>query len=440
MKLVFNSNGNDKQKEAYRLWVNKQTSDIAYGGSKGSGKSFLGCSLIIGDCLVYDGIHTFIARKKLNDLRKHTIPSIYEVFKLWGITFQYYKYNGQDNYFEFHNGSKIYFIEAKYMPSDPLYARFGSMQMTRGWIEEAGEFEQAAKNNLFASCGRWLNDKYDLPLKLLQTCNPSKNYLYSEYYLKNKDMSLESHKAFIQALPSDNKKLSKGYLDHLNRTLSENEKRRLLHGDWEFDDNPYSLFDYESICNVFANTFVPKTGRRFLSADIAYLGSDLFVATIWDGFVVEKVIAIDKIDETTIGNKLIELAEQYRIPWSNIVYDADGLRKFTAQSLKKLTASKAFTNNAQPVKGKNYGNLKTECAFLLKEKIEKNEVFIACNDFRKQIIADLENICREQIDDEGKIRLEKKSKHKERTGRSPDFFDSLIMRMYFEFKKEIKWD
>ena len=440
MKLVFNSNGNDKQKQAYRLWANKQTSDIAYGGSKGSGKSFLGCSLIIGDCLVYDGIHTFIARKKLNDLRKHTIPSIYEVFKLWGITFQYYKYNGQDNYFEFHNGSKIYFIEAKYMPSDPLYARFGSMQMTRGWIEEAGEFEQAAKNNLFASCGRWLNDKYDLPLKLLQTCNPSKNYLYPEYYLKNKDMSLESHKAFIQALPSDNKKLSKGYLDHLNRTLSENEKRRLLHGDWEFDDNPYSLFDYESICNVFTNTFVPKTGRRFLSADIAYLGSDLFVATIWDGFVVKKVITIDKIDETAIGNKLIELAEQYRIPWSNIVYDADGLRKFTAQSLKKLTASKAFTNNAQPVKGKNYGNLKTECAFLLKEKIEKNEVFIACNDFRKQIIADLENICREQIDDEGKIRLEKKSKHKERTGRSPDFFDSLIMRMYFELKKEIKWD
>ena len=85
----------------------------------------------------------------------------------------------------------VYLIEAKYMPSDPLYYRFGSMQMTRGWIEEAGEFDVAAKNNLAASIGRWKNDIYKIAGKLLQTCNPSKNYLYRDYYKKSKEGKLE---------------------------------------------------------------------------------------------------------------------------------------------------------------------------------------------------------------------------------------------------------
>lgn len=439
MILTFKTHGNEKQKEAYKLWADHTTTDIVYGGSKGSGKSYLGCSLLIGDCLMYPGIHVFIARKKLNDLRKFTIPSIHEVFNAWGITDNYYKHNGQDNYFEFHNGSKLFLLEAAYLPSDPLFERFGSMQMTRGWIEEAGEFEEAAKNNLFASIGRWKNDQYGLHRKLLQTCNPKKNYLYSQYYKPFIEGTLQVWKAFIQALPDDNKKLDAGYLDHLNQILSESEKDRLLRANWEYEENAYSMYSYDSICNLFTNAFVKKTGKRYMSGDIAYLGADTFVITIWDGFVVEKVIAIDKIDETAIGNKFIELANEYRIPFSNIVYDADGLRKFTANSLKKLTAAKPFINDSAPIKNKNYKNLKAECAFKLKELIEANEVFIEDQSFRKQIIQDLENICREPLDDEGKVRLEKKSAHKLRTGKSPDFFDSLIMRMVFELKNTGGW-
>jgi len=439
MILKFNSHGNEKQKEAYRLWSNDTTTDIVYGGSKGSWKSLLGCSLILGDCLMYPGIHTFIARKKLNDLRKFTIPSIFEVLKIWGIDERYYKYNGQDNYFQFHNGSKLFLLEAAYLPSDPLFERFGSMQMTRGWIEEAGEFEKAAKDNLFASCGRWMNNEYNLTRKLLQTCNPKKNYLYSDYYKPFTQGTLKPSAAFIQALPQDNTRLADGYLEHLNEILDDKAKQRLLQGNWDYDDNPLALYEYGLICDVFTNQFIKGNGKRYMSGDIAYLGTDLFVITIWDGFVVEKVIAIDKIDETAIGNRLIELATQYRVPFSNIVYDADGLRKFTANSLKRLTSATPFVNNSAPKKGKNYSNLKTECAFKLKELIEAGEIFIKCNEFRKQLIADLEQVNREPIDDEGKIKLESKKKYKLRTGRSLDFFDSLLMRMVFELKDRGGW-
>ena len=182
MILQFDTHGNEKQKQVAKLWVDKSTTDIAYGGSKGSSKSYLGVSLTFGDAFIYPGTHYFIARKKLNDIRKFTIPSIHEVFGHWGIQKNHWHYNGQDSFYELYNGSRVYLLDAKYLPSDPLYMRFGSMQMTRGMIEEAGEFEEAAKNNLSASVGRWKNDEYDLTAKLLRTCNPSKNYLYRDYY------------------------------------------------------------------------------------------------------------------------------------------------------------------------------------------------------------------------------------------------------------------
>jgi hypothetical protein len=177
-----------------------------------------------------------------------------------------------------------------------------------------------------------------------------------------------------------------------------------------------------------------------MSGDIAYLGSDLFVITIWDGFVIEKVIAIDKIDETAIGLKFIELAADYKIPYSNIVYDANGLRSFTQNSLQRLKVARPFLNNGKPIKDKNFANLKTECAFKLREMMESDLIFCKDHEFRKQISAELESVWLGQQDSEGKVKLESKDKHKERTGSSPNFYDSIYMRMLFELKPKTVWD
>lgn len=446
--IEFDVNGNKKQLEVAKLWNDKTTIDIAYGGSKGSGKSFLGCSLTCGDALIYPETHYFIARKKLTDLRKFTIPSIHEVLGLWGITPNYYKYNGQDNFFEFYNGSKIFMIDAKYLPSDPKYTRFGSMQMTRGWIEEAGEFEEECKNNLQASIGRWKNEKYDLTPKLLQTCNPAKNYLYRDYYKLNKENKLPDYRKFIQALPSDNKMLPKEYIENLLKILSPNEIERLVKGNWEFDDNPYALFDYKDILDVFTNSFIRSDGNKYLTADIAYEGSDLFVIGIWNGLVLEKIVAIDKIDETLVSKKIHELRIENHVPLSNVIYDADGLKRFVRESSKSgyLYGANEFHNNGRPIKveGKleNFFNLKAQCYYELAELVKSSKIHISCKEYRKQIIEELEQICKLPLADDGKIRLEKKDDMKERLGRSPDFADMLMMRMWFELKVdnyEIVW-
>lgn len=405
-----------------------------------SGKSFIGCSLICADALMYPKTHYFIARKTLSDLRKFTTPSIQEVMSIWGIGEEYYSFNGQDNYFKFYNGSKIFLIDAKYLPSDPNYMRFGSMQMTRGFIEEAGEFDIECKNNLQASIGRWMNKEYNLAPKLLQTCNPSKNYLYKDYYKPNTEGNLPSHMKFIQALPTDNKTLPQDYVPNLMKILSHNEVQRLVYGNWEFDDNPYAMFEYADILGMYTNEFIKPTQDRYMTCDIAYTGSDKFVIVVWAGFVVLKIIAIDKIDDTMVSKKINELRIENRVPLKNVIYDADGLQTFTRASTKlgNLVGATPFNNNGKPIKmhGKteNFKNLKAQCYWYFAEAVKDSKVFIQEDKYRKQVIEELEQINRSPLQDDGKISLEKKEEIKKRIGRSPDFSDALMLRFLPELK------
>jgi hypothetical protein len=215
--------------------------------------------------------------------------------------------------------------------------------MTRGMIEEAGEFMEAAKNNLAASIGRWKNDKYNLPGKLLQTCNPSKNYLYREYYRKFKDGVLEVWKKFVQALPADNKMLPAGYLESLERSLSKNERERLLKGNWEFDDDPSVLIDYEKILDCFTNTHAPR-GRKCITADLARLGGDRIVACEWDGFVANISWWSRELLPVS-GARLEAMRVKMQVGKSDVLVDEDGV----GGGVVDYEKFKGFVNNSSPL-------------------------------------------------------------------------------------------
>jgi len=437
MEIEFNTYGNEKQKEVCRHWIDDSVTDLVYGGSKGSGKSYLGCSLIFSDALTYPETFYFIARRQLIDLRKYTIPSIYEVFGHWGLDKRYFRYQGNDNYFELYNKSRVYLIDAKYMPTDPLYQRFGSMQMTRGWIEEAGQFSLEAKSNLQASIGRWKNDVYNLTPKLLQTCNPAKNYLYSEYYKKNKENKLEDWKRFIQALPTDNTRLPDGYLLNLERTLSKTQKERLLHGNWEYDDDPDLLVDYDAICDVFTNEHVKPTNNRSISADLAMKGRDRFVAGSWNGLICR--IAIDKpySPGKMIETDLKELMKSDGVGRSRTIADSDGLGSYLESYIVGI---KEFHNGGVAIDSTKYANLKSECGYKLADVINKRLMKIICTEEQAERIKDELGVLKEVsgLDDTQKKRIITKDDMKAILGNSPDYLDMLIMGMYFLLKPAAK--
>lgn len=432
MEIEFDVHGNQKQLEASSCWIDNSVDTIVYGGSKGSGKSFLGVSLIFGDALLYPNTQYFIARKNLNDLRKYTTSSVHEVLEGWGISKSDYKYNGMDNYWQLSNGSKVFFLEAKYYPTDPKYTRFGSIQMTRGWVEEGGEIEHEAFINLSATTGRWMNDVYGINGKVLVTCNPTKNFLYSLFYKKFKTGILEVYNRFIQALPTDNKRLPSGYIDRLLRTLTKNAIQRLVYGNWEYDDDPDALCGIDEIHAIFENDHV-QGGKKYLTADIARMGSDKAVLFVWDGWKVIEKITFDISKTTDIQRAINALRTKHQISKNYCVGDGDGVGGGVIDN----TGIIEFKNGSKALNNENYFNLQTQCIYFLADKINKHEIYLEC-DFgekeKEEIIEELEYLKSYNSDQEGKIRALPKEMIKENIGRSPDWRDALMMRAYFDLK------
>lgn len=435
-KIIISPRGNRKQYECIKEWYNDDTDEILYGGAKGGGKSFIGCSLIFADALMYAGTFYFIARKQLNDLRKFTIPSIHQVLNGWGIPQEAWKYNGKDNYYELYNGSMVFLLDCKYMPSDPQYQRFGSMQMTRGWIEEAGEFGYDSYSNLKISIGRWKNREYDLKGKLLITANPSKNFLYKEFYTPYKEGTLNKRRAFIQALPYDNKMLPKEYIQNLENTLRGAEKQRLLNGLWEYDDDPNALCDYDKILAIFNNDQLPKESTTYLTADIARFGSDLCVIGVWQGWELIEVYTLATSATTEIQALINTLRMKYNIPKGNCIADEDGVGGGVVDNTGIVgfkNNSTPFEENGQPT---NYKNLQTQCLYKLAERINSNGIYISAEvseRTKEMIIEEIEQIKSDNKDGQ-KLSVINKDTVKQAIGRSPDYRDMLLMREYFDLK------
>ena len=131
---------------------------------------------------------------------KSSYVTFMKVCKYHGIPDSDWKLNGQYNYIEFTNGSRIDLLDVAYKPSDPDYERFGSLEYTGGWLEEAGEIEFKAFDVLKSRIGRHMNKELEVKSKLLLTCNPNKGWLYRVFYKPSKDGTLPDNYRFLQSL------------------------------------------------------------------------------------------------------------------------------------------------------------------------------------------------------------------------------------------------
>ena len=426
--MKLKPNYQPKQTTAAMYWgLDLEVEEILYGGAKGGGKSYLGNSLIFGDAETYPGTHYFIARHNLNDLKKYNTPTVYEVYENWGVNpLHRIKYNGQDNYFQLHNKSKVFYIDCKHMPSDPDFHRFGSSQFTRGWMEEIGQMDTKAIINLSATVGRWKNDEYNLKRKLLLTCNPNKGYAFNEFYLPTKKKQLDKLKKFVRALPTDNKYLSSDYLAALDR-LPDNEKQRLRYGNWEYDSDPTTLIDYDTILNMYSNIFVEK-GKKYIVADVARYGSDKAIITVWDGLTLIDKVVMPISAITEIQTAIEAMRVKYEVQLSNIIVDEDGVGGGLCDSLH----CKGFSAQRKP-RNKAYYNNKSECGYKLAEIANMIQIKVALTAKEKEDInQELAMLKTYESDKDGKLRILPKEKIKDFIGRSPDWLDCFIMRMYYE--------
>jgi len=427
MKLLI------KQEHAVYYLKDNITKEILYGGAAGGGKSALGVLWLIEQCQTYPGTRWLMGRSKLKTLKETTLNTFFELTSNLKLSTSY-NYNSQTGVITWTNGSEILLKDLYSYPADPNFDSLGSLEITGAFIDECNQISFKAWQ-IVTSRIRYKLNEFNLTPKILGTCNPAKNWTYSKFYLPTAAGTINETRKFIQSLPTDNPNLPLSYLDSL-LALDENSKQRLYYGNWEFDNDPARLIDFDKIQNIFTNDFV-DSGDMYISADIARYGSDKMVILVWSGFRVIEIFTLDKSSITETAEAIKSLMNKHRVPLSNVVADEDGV----GGGVVDIVRCKGFVNNSKALKEENnnveYQNLKTQCYYKLAELIQANKLFIDCNnaDVQDIISKELEQVKRDKIDQDGKLRILPKEKVKELIGHSPDYSDALAMRFYFDLKQ-----
>jgi hypothetical protein len=423
-----------KQIEALRLINDDKTTNIGYGGSARSGKSIIECTTIIFDCFAYGGIAWGLARKQLTTLKRTVLLTLFNQLNFYGLKEgDDYTYNQQLNKISFKNGSDIFLIDTAFQPSDPLNTRFGGFELTRCACDESNETDLSVIEKLFERTGWRLNDKYNLKRKLFECFNPSKNHIYFRFFVPFRDKTESDHQKFIPALPSDNPHPSvREWIEDMMRTADKTTVQRQVYGNFDYDDDPSSLCDFDAVNDIFTNDHVLK-GSEYISADLAMQGRDRFIAGSWSGLICSVDIDKDISTGKEIERDLNNLKTSKKVGNTRIVADADGLGNYLESYIRNI---KTFHGGASAVNSKEYYNIKAECAWKLAELINSRGIKILCSEKQRESIMQEISVClkRDNIDSDGKKKLLSKEEMKQRLGHSPDYLDMLIMRMIFELK------
>ena len=428
-QIDYNFKPLTRQSEALKfLSVDSDVETILYGGAAGGGKTMLGCMWQILRRLKYPGTRSLIGRAKLDTLKKTTMATFFQVAHEIGLKAgEDFIYNQQSHIIKFSNGSEIILADLFLYPSDPMMTDLGGLEITDAFIDEATEITEKAYS-IVSSRIRYKLNEFNLKPKMLLTCNPSKGWIYNQFYLPYKNQNLPQHLAFIQALPGDNIHLPDSYVTSLTR-LPEADRKRLLEGDWEFDNSSDRLYMYDELMRCFREPM--NVGEGYITADIARLGKDRTVLCVWRGLSCIDIVVLKQKRQDEVKAEIQRLMNEHSVRLSNVLADADGVGGGLADSLR----CREFMNGSKAVRGTQYMNLKADCYFRLGELIDKNEITLPIK-YQEDIIKELELVRRVDPDKEGKLRVTSKDTISQRTGGiSPDIADAIMMRAYFELNR-----
>ena len=431
MEHVIEWTPTPRQLEAWDYLHDQTTLEVFFGGGAGGGKSTLGCAWILKNCLQFPGSRWVMGREKLHTLKQSTFLTLLRLCKEWGLKRdKQFHFAGSDNVVHFYNGSEIYLKDFFLYPSDPEFDAFGSTEYTGAFIDEGSQIAVKAKNVIISRL-RFNHRKYGIKPKLLICSNPAKNFLHFEFYKPWKDGTLPPHRKFVQALVNDNPHIDPAYIENLH-LLDPVTRNRLLHGDWDFDDDPTRLMQYDKILDIFTSK-LPDSKDMYITCDVARYGADKTAIMVWKGMTCVKAETHSKKGTRDTRILLEFRAGQFGVPRSNIIIDDDGVG---GGVVDELPGVRGFQNGGRPLRDENYQNLKTQCYFFLSEAINTGRIAIASDAItlpdKSLLIEELEQVRRKDPDRDGRLMLVPKDEIKERLGRSPDLSDAMMMRMWFE--------
>lgn len=445
-KLQFNTYWNEKQKQMFRVLLDNTNwiTDVWYGWWAWWWKSYWWVAWQWMLRNKYPGTRGFFGRKELKRLKQTTLATYYKFCEDYKIPHsQRWVLNSQDWVIKFENWSEILLLDLSYMPSDPLYQRFGSLELTDWFADEIAEIDSQCLMILKTRIWRQKNEEYNLLPKFLWTFNPDKWHVYRDYYKPHKEWRLLDYRVFIPALATDNKKLPATYIEQLKKA-DEVTQQRLLYWNFDYDDTPWRLFEYNKILELQNNP--PIYWEKFITCDPAREWRDKTIIMLWNWLSIERVIQEDKSNLKELKEYIRRLALTEWIKISHIIVDENWLWGWLVDELwcqwfinnARQIEPKIIKNQVSQLRKPNYDMLKTQCYHLLSQYVNENKIRYNwdSNIFWK-LVEELDVIVQVDIDKDWKFKIINKEDIKEKLWRSPDVSDAMMMRMFYEIRKPI---
>ena len=246
---------------------------VAYGGSRGGGKSWAARTKAILLAAEYPGLQILIMRRTLPELRENHIRPLQAL--LQGVA----AYSEQRAEFSFGNGSRI---RCGYCASEGDVYQYQGQEYDVIMLEEATLFTESQKD-FITTCNR--STRTDFSPRMYFTCNPGgvghnwvKRLFIDREYREGEN---PSDYRFIPATVYDNQVLmdsNPGYVKTLE-ALPEHLKRAHLYGDWDvLAGQYYSEFRRDiHTCEPFP---IPAEWKKYRAIDY---GLDC-AACVWAAF------------------------------------------------------------------------------------------------------------------------------------------------------------
>lgn len=435
-----------------------QVVEALIGGSAGGAKTMSMCIAMMLCIAMYPGIQFALGRKTLQGLTRSTVATLLgKAHPMFGIGPNDFHYDKKDGVISYNNGSKITLLALDYEPSDPDFTRLGSAEFDWAFVDEAGEIGKQAKDVLRSRLGRGIaTQQYEITPKLILSCNPSLNFLRTEYYQPYKKLGgggfqkwqigevivkgvrKPAYRAFLRMSVKDNPFIDKNYFETLKQ-LPDRERKRLLDGNWDYSDNDRMLFTGELVedCTIreLPEMSMMEKCDYLIGVDVADVGVDNSVISIVQNNILIKQIKIN-LRESGIGkDSKIDVGDFLS---DKIIYHAK-LLGFTEKDAKRITIE---TNGVgaslrDALRRKKWFvteytadvNTRSKMFYALHELMVDGKVAIYASseldydELRRQLTA------HEYEMDGDKVRLTSKRVLKKQLGCSPDMADSFAIAM-----------
>lgn len=277
-------------------------------------------------------------------------------------------------------------------------------------------------------------------------------------------LSLVKSMTFIAGSVYENKILLSADPRYLGNLLAmdEEEKARLLDGNWKHGNDDMELFPIPKLDDMFS-AILPTTNFTdyYITIDHAREGKDLCTIFTWRTWSVLRIDILPLSNSHEVIRVVQHIRQIYRpIPVSRIIVDQDGIGVQDILGCKVFqgaSASVTLTKELKPM----YKNKRAQGYYKASEKVKDSQVSVDLNEvylwerdskgilqagrkiteikikgvtypIKTLIKDDLRTVKKFKADSEGKKQITPKDQQKNLLLRSPDFGDQFMIRAEFE--------